>query len=117
MNMDSHSNTSVVIVTPHTFTSVSITIIILQVIGIIFNAAFILITRKGDAKITDRTLLLASGTQIGQGLVTFAKFTFVLACKDNETALQWYFIFGEYFFNQFIYKLNIIWYCSCLCLP
>ncbi|CAC5420604.1 unnamed protein product [Mytilus coruscus] len=91
--MDNQSNVSVVILIPYTFTSVSITIIILQVIGIVFNAAFILITRKGDTKVTDRTLLLASITQIGQGLVTITKFIFVLACKDNETALQWYFIF------------------------
>ncbi|CAC5420598.1 unnamed protein product [Mytilus coruscus] len=91
--MGNYSNVSVVISTPYSFTSVSITTVILQVIGVIFNAVFIHISRKSIDKHSDVTLQLASSTQIGQALVTLVKFIYVLVCKDDNTTLQWYFIF------------------------
>ena len=93
--MANFSNVSVVISTPISNISISISTVILQVIGVIFNTAFIHISRKGTDKRTDVTLLLACSTQIGQALVTLVKFMFVLVCEDDNTALQWYFIFGK----------------------
>ncbi|CAC5420612.1 OLFR [Mytilus coruscus] len=104
--MGNYSNVSVVILTPYSFISVSITTVILQVIGVIFNAAFIHISRKGSDKHTDVTLLLACSTQIGQALVTLVKSIFVLVCEDDNTALQWYFIFEP---MDFLFRGLYIW--------
>ncbi|CAG2187848.1 PTHR1 [Mytilus edulis] len=68
-------------------------IVIFQVIGLVFNAVFIHISYKGSDKHSDVTLLLASCTQLGQALVTLVKYIYVLVCRDDNTSLQWYFIF------------------------
>ncbi|CAG2225137.1 PTHR1 [Mytilus edulis] len=104
--MANFSNVPVVISAPFHTISVSITTVILQVIGVIFNAAFIHISRKGTDKRTDVTLLLACSTQIGQALVTRVKFMFVLVCEDDNTALQWYFIFEPF---DFLFRGLYIW--------
>lgn len=94
-DMGNYTNVSFVILTPYSFLPVYITTVIFQVIGLVFNAVFIHISYKGSDKHSDVTLLLASSTQLGQALVSLVKYIYVLVCRDDNTSLQWYFIFGK----------------------